>query len=614
MNRHEDDDGDRGRQRVVGSARSGAHRRKKSAPDSRRRVRRIGGGALLVVFAFVGWFGYETAVTVISAMAARDSVNEVKTSLLSGNTEELNANIESAAHSVERAREAANSLPWRVAAAAPGVGSPFRSVQGIVDVVGGLVSDVLRPASKTGAVLSTGDSDGSGHELNLAAFSEALPALGQAKMASARLATEANDVPSTFFSPVDGIRAQLVEQTGQLTGWLDTGYSAAQILPPMLGAEGTRNYFVAFQTNAEARGTGGLMGGSAIVRAENGQISVEKPESNLELELKYDPIDLGSDFDAMYGGALASTTNWQNANFSPNFPYAAQIWRSIWAQHSGLTVDGVIATDPVALSYILSAVGPIEMPDGEIIDATNVVEITLNEAYFRFGEDQYARKDYLQNIAKAVIEKINARSGSMKDLFLAIAKAVSEQRISVWSANPSEQEFIAGTEVAHTVPEDAAPYANVIVNNGAGGKMDYYLARSIAYHAGSCEGERRNSTLDVQLTNTAPMRDDYPSYLIGRRTEATQYPGPPGTNRSIVSLFATEGAELSQVTVNGVPSFALATKELGHSVFTLPVVTEPGKSADIQFKMTEPTASGEARVPVQPLVMPAHVEVDVPTC
>ncbi len=90
-----------------------------------------------------------------------------------------------------------------------------------------------------------------------------------------------------------GVRTQLVEQTTQLTGWLDTGYSAAQILPSMLGAEGPRNYFVAFQTNAEARGTGGLMGGSAIVRAENGQISVEKPESNLELELKYDPIDLG---------------------------------------------------------------------------------------------------------------------------------------------------------------------------------------------------------------------------------------------------------------------------------------------------------------------------------
>ncbi|PCK22346.1 DUF4012 domain-containing protein [Rhodococcus qingshengii] len=595
-------------------ARGGAHRRVKPSTSHSPLTRKVGGGALLVLSTFAVWFGYESVVTVTNAMAARDSVDQIKTSLLGGNADELNASIESAAHSVDRSHAAANSLPWRMVAAVPVVGSPFRSVQGIIDVVDGLVSDVLVPASKTGAVLSAGGSDSGGHNLNLAAFADAVPALAQAKEASAGLAVEAADIPSTFLSPVDGIRTQLVEQTTQLTGWLDTGYSAAQILPSMLGAEGPRNYFVAFQTNAEARGTGGLMGGSAIVRAENGQISVEKPESNLELELKYDPIDLGPEFEKMYGGDLASTTNWQNANFSPNFPYAAQIWRSIWAQHSGLTVDGVIATDPVALSYILSAVGPIQMPDGEIIDESNVVEITLNQAYFRFGEDQYARKDYLQDIAKAVIEKINSRSGSMKDLFKAISRAVSEQRISVWSANPTEQEFIAGTAVAHTVPEDSSPYANVIINNGAGGKMDYYLARSIAYRADSCEGERRNSTVDVQLTNTAPMRDDYPSYLVGRRTEVTQYPGPPGTNRSVVSLFATEGAELSQVTINGAPSFAIMTKELGHPVFTVQVLTEPGKSADIQFQMTEPTASGEARVPIQPLVLPAHVEVDVPTC
>ena len=30
----------------------------------------------------------------------------------------------------------------------------------------------------------------------------------------------------------------------------------------------------------------------------------------------------------------------------------------MWAQQSGMNVDGVIAIDPVALSYILGAVGP----------------------------------------------------------------------------------------------------------------------------------------------------------------------------------------------------------------------------------------------------------------
>ena len=42
----------------------------------------------------------------------------------------------------------------------------------------------------------------------------------------------------------------------------------------------------------------------------------------------------------------------------------------MWEQQSGTTVDGAIAIDPVALSYILGAVGSVTMPDGETITKT----------------------------------------------------------------------------------------------------------------------------------------------------------------------------------------------------------------------------------------------------
>ena len=58
----------------------------------------------------------------------------------------------------------------------------------------------------------------------------------------------------------------------------------------------------------------------------------------------------------------------------------------MWAEQTGTFVDGVIAIDPVALSYILGAVGPITMPDGEVISKDNVVELTESTAYFRFPD------------------------------------------------------------------------------------------------------------------------------------------------------------------------------------------------------------------------------------
>ena len=106
----------------------------------------------------------------------------------------------------------------------------------------------------------------------------------------------------------------------------------------------------------------------------------------------------------------------------------------MWAEQTGMNVDGVIAIDPVALSYILGAVGPVTMPDGEVISKENVVELTESTAYIRFPTDQVARKQYLQDIANAVVKKITGPVKSPRQLLDALGKAVSERRIAVWSA------------------------------------------------------------------------------------------------------------------------------------------------------------------------------------
>ncbi len=52
------------------------------------------------------------------------------------------------------------------------------------------------------------------------------------------------------------------------------GSKASQLIPDMLGGSGRRTYILAFQNNAEIRSTGGLPGAFAILRAEDGRISL----------------------------------------------------------------------------------------------------------------------------------------------------------------------------------------------------------------------------------------------------------------------------------------------------------------------------------------------------
>jgi hypothetical protein len=390
----------------------------------------------------------------------------------------------------------------------------------------------------------------------------------------------------------------------------------------MLGADGPRTYIVGFQNSAEARGTGGLLGGFGVMQFDNGKPTVETLASNIAIEDASADIDLGAEFSTQFG-FTNPYKDFRNSNLSSHFPYAAQIWKAMWQQKSGRNVDGVIVTDPVALSYLLGALGPITMPDGEVITQDNVVELTLSTAYVRFpslGNKEKERKEYLQTIANEVATKLTGRVQSPRKLLDALGRVVSERRVAVWSALPADQELLQQTPLAHAISDDTAPYAEVVINNLAGNKMDYYLKREIEYAADGCDGETRNSTVTVRLANTATANPDkpLPKYVTGASGLSIQpslkIDVPLGTMVSSVRLIATKGAKLVNVTSGGKPVPAFTHQELGHPSFEVQVAIPPGQSGELVFRLSEPTSAGQPRIPVQPLVDEVAPSISVPIC
>jgi hypothetical protein len=409
-------------------------------------------------------------------------------------------------------------------------------------------------------------------------------------------------------------RAALQTQISDLSGLLDNTALAAHLAPSMMGVDGPRSYFMGFQTNAEARGTGGLLGGFGILRFDNGTATVDRLGRNNELNKPFAPLDLGPEFLARYGHGNA-TTDFRNSNQSSHFPYAAQIWKSMWEQQSGMTVDGAIAIDPVALSYILAAVGSVTMPDGETITKDNVVELTESTAYIRFADDNNARKAYLQDVASAVVEKMTGHLDSPRQLLDALGKAISQGRIAVWSALPADQKLIEETPLAHLVPDDSAPYAGVIITNLGGNKIDYYLTRQIEYSADGCESSTRKSTVTVRLTNTVSNEQSLPEYVAGHSGPgALLHDIPWGSNVMSVSLLATKGSALANAFVNGTRVPVYRGVERGHPIFESQLAVLPGKTVEVKFELSEPTVPGAPRVPVQPLRDNPVPVVSVPQC
>ena len=515
-----------------GASQDGGRSRRRLRPRSWRRATFV--GLLLVAVAFACWLGFQAFQAKSNLEEARANAQKAKEALLKGDAEDAAKWVNEAQSNAQAARVATHSLPWNIASVVPWLGGPFETGKQISDVVLGVVADVLQPSVHVGGAISPNRLLDDGGRVDVQLLRDAAPELSEISTAATKLDAEASRISDpNYLSIMRNARSQLQAQTSDISRLLHNTALAARLAPSMMGADGPRAYFLGFQTNAEARGTGGLLGAFGILRFDNGKPSVDTLGPDTELNKAFAPIDLGPEYAAQYG-FTDPTTDFRDSNQSPHFPYAAQIWKSMWEQQSGTKVDGVIAIDPIALSYVLGAVGPVTLPDGETITRDNVVELTESTAYIRFATDNNARKQYLLDIAREVVKKMTGRVQSPRQLLDALGKTVSEGRIAVWSSSPTEQQLLEQTVLAHVVPDDPAPYAAVVINNLAGNKIDYYLTRHIEYTAGACDGKTRKSVVIVRLTNNAPA-NGLPDYVAGSAGLAGELPVelPEGSNRGL---------------------------------------------------------------------------------
>ena len=380
----------------------------------------------------------------------------------------------------------------------------------------------------------------------------------------------------------------------------------------MLGQGGVKRYFVAFQNEAEARGTGGLPGAFAILRADHGKISFERFEADNTLGLVPTGLDFGPDYDSLYGGAR-TTSLYINSNVSPHYPYAAQIWVAMWKKYSGQQLDGAFAVDPTALSYLLQVAGPARLRDGTAVSAANVVALTQSTVYAKFPrlDEQAQRKDYLLALAKAVSRQVLDSHASATALVKAAGRAAGERRLLVYSTDPTVQAEIRQTSLSGAIPETDAPYVGMSVLNISGGKLDYYLERSLIWRRTGC-GPERDVTVTMRFTNTAPASGLSP-YVTGR-VDTHPYPVRVGDSRAVISYYATRGATFRAVEVDGHQAGAATNVDRGHPVFRMDIELPRGRTQTVVLHLREPAASGRPVVLRQPLVRPLSVSLDDARC
>ncbi len=501
---------------------------------------------------------------------------------------------------------------WRAYEKLPFLGASLRTTRGLTAAADQLSTSVLPVLVSAGAALDPASLRSGGAALKLEPFTTARPDLDRAAAASHAVLAEVQALPSHgLVQQVADARLALLSQLSDLAAATGTAATAADLVPAMLGADGPRTYFLAFQNNAEARGTGGLMGAFGVAVADHGRITVTRTGSDAELAQFAKPVvSLGPEYDGLYAG-FGAATDLRESNMSPHFPDAARIWSVMWQKQSHQHVDGVIALDPVAMAGILDATGPATLADGSKVSGADVVQLTEDKAYEAFT-DSAVRKQYLQQVAHAMFAQLIAGGGSAKSLLTGLGSAVGTGHLQVWSAHPDEQARLTGLPIAGVLAETPGPYAQLVVNNAAGGKLDYYLGRELTYTAAACATGVRSSTISVSLTNHAPA-SGLSAYAL-TRGDNPHHPYPPGQNRTLVSVYAAVGAQLTSATLDGKPVLLQATVERSHPRFSRYLELDPGATGTLVLHLAEPAVGNGPIVPVQPLVSAQVTHVSVPLC
>ncbi|GGM85899.1 DUF4012 domain-containing protein [Dactylosporangium sucinum] len=494
---------------------------------------------------------------------------------------------------------------WWLGSSLPVAGDDLDAVSAVAAAVDALADRVLPPMLDAADGLSaTARQEPSG----LSRIREAAPriaaAVNVARDARARLGA----VDQDGLDPrVRAAVRQVIAGLDRVAPLLPAAARAASLLPALLGVDGPRTYLVLFQNLAEVRATGGMPGAFVVLRADHGAIGiVEQGTAAATLGTFPAPVlPLDPDQEELHTDRLGRFP--ADVNLTPDFPTAAALAREMYRVRSGVSVDGVFATDPVALSYLLRATGPVPVPSGPALTAENAVRQLLSQVYLTIGAetDQDA---YFAGAARAVFDRLVTRTPVGADLYQALSRAAGERRLLAWSARPEEQEAIAGAVFAGTLPADDGdrPTVGVFLNDGTGAKLGYYLTRSVELSVGPClEDGSRQLGLVVTLGSNAP-RAGLPRSVLGLGLAGAY------TVRTNVMVYAPTGGTPVAAVQDGVPVDFGTGDDKGRTVAVLTVDLAPGARSTVKLALiTGPLHGGRVtpRLVTTPGIGPWAVQV-----
>ncbi len=324
--------------------------------------------------------------------------------------------------------------------------------------------------------------------------------------------------------PVSQLPIALVKRLVQvqpLLPMLDAGLQLGPVLPTLLGVKGPKTYLILVQNNQELRATGGFI--SAV-----GKLTLDKAQlSGLDFTDSYNvfredvdhPIAPGP-MQRYMGIPLLLV---RDANWSPDLPTTAMLVKALYAQDTGVTVDGIITIDLHAVELLITALGPLTAPGAKTpITGSNIIEqmkqfwakpaatgATLQEVGFQGWWGQ--RKDFIPALAKLALQRLQSGQVDYISLVQAAQTALNERAIQIWVDEPATAAQLGKlTWDGALHPQPAADFLALVDMNMGYNKVNAVIQHSLRYTVTWPADTTQPALATVAISYTNPITQTDP--------------------------------------------------------------------------------------------------------
>ena len=537
-----------------------APKRKKQRTPAQRVRRRfaVGGSAALILGVVAAalltlYVGNRALIAKDSLEAAQGQLTSFKGALGQPNAPSTATLYKGLAASTTKAAQQVDDPVWALYERLPMVGPNLKAFGQTATLINTLVHDGVGPLAEAADGISVESLKPHDGGIDIEPLKKLTPAIGDADDAihaadSSADAIDTSDVLPQLKQPIDSLRSTLAEAapvTAQLR-------KVMPVLYPALGGEGKRHYLMIFQNNAEERASGGNPASMAMLVVNDGKIKLGKQGDSGNFPHPYsEPILVpkggwNRDFYKFYGTYAATYVT--NITMTPDFPTTAKMARKMWLGEYGGKVDGVISFDPVALSYLMRATGPVTLVNGQQITADNAVSYLLYEVYAQ-NTNPDVQDAIFASAAQGIFSAVTGGQGSPQAYLDQLKPMLAEQRLKMWSTRDDEQKLLEEGGLANMLPKDNTDKTvlGVYNNDDATSKMSYFMDEQVKVTTNTCKPTPKY-TVSAKVINTLPAAKAYslPEYVKAHQSRIIA-----GGDRQWVQLFGPVGAKLVSVTIDG---------------------------------------------------------------